>query len=373
VPFFSISGSEFVEMFVGVGAARVRDLFLKAKQKAPSIIFIDEIDSIGRVRSAGAAFMVNDEREGTLNQLLSEMDGFETHFIDPSEFYHISFPAYKEIKLAFPVGISRKIERIRPDYIHIATEGPIGLATKLYCDKRSIWYNTSYHTKYPEYFNKLYGIPESFVYRYLRWFHKHSGVVLVPTLTMKNVLMDNGFIPNIVEWSRGVDRTQIVGQRKKYISEPLKVLYVGRISKEKNLEELLKLQYKFSITIVGDGPERDRYEKQYTNVNFEGYKTGKELFEFYLNSDVFCFPSKTDTFGIVIIEALSVGLPVAAYPVSGPIDIISDGITGYMDDDLEFAINSCRLLTDHVGIKEYAKKWTWENCWKIFKNNLIHI
>ena len=295
----------------------------------------------------------------------AERSGYEMHFLDPSEFFHFSFPAYKEIKLAFPFRISRKIESIQPDYIHVATEGPIGLAAKLYCDRNNLWYNTSYHTKFPEYMKSLYGIPTDYTYKYLRWFHKHSGVVLTTTKSMKSLLIENKFDGNIVEWTRGVDMSNLTGLER---APDNSVLFVGRVSKEKNIEELLKLQDKYNIVIVGDGPDRKHLEQKYKKAKFVGYKTGKELFQYYLNASVFCFPSKTDTFGIVMVEAMSAGTPVAAFPVVGPIDIVDSGINGILDDNLETAIDRCFEL-GRINTKE----WSWEACWNIFHQNLIEV
>jgi glycosyltransferase involved in cell wall biosynthesis len=300
---------------------------------------------------------------------ISKLNGFEMHFIDPSEFFNIPFPTYPEVKLAFPFRLGRKIQDIRPDHIHIATEGPIGLAAKLYCDRNNLRYNTSYHTKFPEYLQNLYGIPTNLSYRYMRWFHKHSGVVLTTTKTMKDLLISNGFAGEIKEWSRGVDRSVSVPCIKKEISDPPTVLFVGRISKEKNLEQLLKLQDQFNVVIVGDGPDRSRLQDKYPRAEFVGYKTGADLFSYYASADVFCFPSKTDTFGIVIIEALSMGTPVAGYEVAGPIDIIENGVNGYLGEDLTSNIKNC-LALNREQVLASSEKWTWESCWNIFKDNL---
>lgn len=301
----------------------------------------------------------------------AEVAGYEMHFIDPSNFYAFSFPKYKEVKLALPFGIKRQIERIQPDYIHIATEGPIGLATRLYCDKHQIPYNTSYHTKFPEYLEALHNIPSDFTYRYMRWFHKHSGIVLTTTTSMKKLLLEKGFHGNILEWTRGVDTNNIVGLKRTKSSRTT-VLYVGRVSKEKGLEKLLELENDYDIIIVGDGPERTGLESVYAKVKFVGYKTGKELFQYYVDADVFCFPSVTDTFGIVLVEALAAGTPVAAYPVIGPIDIIQSGINGYLGNDLKENINNC-LTLDRTQVQKTSEVWTWENCWNIFQNNLHQI
>lgn len=295
--------------------------------------------------------------------------GYEMHFIDPAEFRYFSFPGYPEVKLAIPFGISRQIKRIRPDYIHIATEGPIGLATKLYCDRTGLAYNTSYHTKFPEYLEQLHGIPSDLTYKYLRWFHKHAGVVLTTTSSMKQLLLSKNFHDNIREWSRGVDTEVFTGLRPGPASDRVRVLYVGRVSAEKNLEKLLAFQQEYDIIIVGDGPERSRLERIYTEAKFVGYKTGPELFQYYLDADVFCFPSVTDTFGIVLIEALAAGTPVAAYEVTGPADIIKSGVNGFLGPDLRANINNC-LTLNRDQVKKTSEVWTWQSCWDIFQNNL---
>lgn len=297
--------------------------------------------------------------------------GYEMHFLDPSEFFHFSAPFYKEIKLAIPFGIARKIESIQPDYIHIATEGPIGLAAKLYCDRNNLKYNTSYHTRFPEYLETMFNIPVSISYRYFRWFHKHSGIVLTTTKGMCDALHKNGLRGKIIPWTRGIDRSLIrKKERFKYKVKKPNVLYVGRISPEKNIEALLRYQYDFNIIIVGDGPQRKKLEQKYLNVDFVGYKTGTELFDYYIDADVFCFPSKTDAFGIVMIEAMACGTPVAAFPVEGPIDVVEHGKTGILDDDIHKAIKQCLKLNRSKVMKD-SMKWSWNNCWKIFESNLL--
>lgn len=299
---------------------------------------------------------------------LAICDGYEFHFIDPSHFKHYSAPFYPEVKLSIPFGIGEIIEKINPDHIHIATEGPIGLAGRFYCDKKGYVYNTSYHTRFPEFLNELYGIPPFITYSYLRWFHKHSGIVLTNTKSMVETLKKRGFQGKILEWSRGVDLEKLKPTIEDQQDES--VLYVGRVSKEKNLDALCELQDQFKIVIVGDGPYRKSLEKRFPKVEFAGYKTGSELANYYRRASVFCFPSKSDTFGIVIIEAMAQGCPVAAFPVTGPIDIIENHITGALALNLEDSINECfRLDRDYVRFR--AKEWTWDRCWQQFKENLV--
>jgi len=299
-------------------------------------------------------------------------DGYEIVYLDPRSFPYIDCPGYPEVKLSLPWRIGTKIKEINPDHIHIATEGPIGCAANVWgwiCNWR---YNTSYHTKFPEFLKEIYNIPIWITYRYLRWFHNHSGVVLATTKAMVDTLKEQKFKRNVVAWTRGVDRENLNPTKIKKLRKSKVVLYVGRVSKEKNLEDLCVLQNKFNIQIVGDGPDRKRLEEKYPNVEFLGYKTGLDLANCYANADVFCFPSVSDTFGIVIIESLSLGTPVAAYPVAGPIDILEQGINGHMSNNLEMSIRYAMEL-DRAIVKSTSEKWTWQECWDIFKNHLVDL
>lgn len=297
-------------------------------------------------------------------------DGYEVVYLDPSNFSYISAPGYPEVKLAWPRNINYTFKTINPDHVHIATEGPIGLAVRLYCDRHNYKYNTSYHTKFPEFLKSLYSIPEFITYGYLRWFHKHSGYVLTNTESMITLLKRKKFKNNIIGWTRGVDRNLL--QATVPNKQDGSVLYVGRVSKEKNLEALCQLEDKYPIVIVGDGPQREELERKYKKVKFVGYKTGSDLANYYRRASVFCFPSKADTFGIVIIEAMSQGCPVAAFPVTGPVDIIENNVTGVLSLDLDYAINECFEL-DREFIERRSKEWCWKKCWKQFKAYLIKI
>lgn len=300
-------------------------------------------------------------------------NNYKVSYIDPSMFYHVSAPGYPEVKLSFVTRIGKKIENINPDYIHIATEGPVGLSARNYCNKKGYNYNTSYHTKFPEFIKKIYGIPESWTYNYVRWFHKDSAKVLTTTQTMVDELKSHNFTSDIISWTRGVDREQLQPTAHKQETPLTVLLYVGRVSKEKSLDDLCRLSWhndRYDVQIVGDGPDMRRLKSLYPNVHFVGYKAGSELANYYINADVFCFPSSADTFGIVMIEAMSLGCPVAAYRVPGPIDVIEEGVNGSMNDDLEIAIEECLKLDRHkVYLSSF--KWTWENCWEIFKRSLV--
>jgi len=303
-------------------------------------------------------------------EICADYDGYDFVYIDPGQFSYINCPGYAEVKIAWPRGIGKRIEAINPDHIHIATEGPVGLAARIWCDRNGYFYNTSYHTKFPEFLYTIYKIPANLTYRYVRWFHKHSGKVLTSTNSMVQELKSRGFRSDIITWTRGVDRNVLKPTIEHKKNEIPVVLYVGRVSKEKNLENLCTLQDYYDIIIVGDGPYRKELENRFIKVKFVGYKKGTELANYYKSADVFCFPSRNDTFGIVMIESLSVGTPVAAYNVTGPKDIIYNGVNGNIGESLLFSINKC-LILDRNEVEKSSEQWTWENCWKIFKDNLI--
>jgi len=191
--------------------------------------------------------------------------------------------------------------------------------------------------------------------------------MLVTTHGIAEELKQNGFTTKLIPWTRGVNRSnlQSTGTFDYNLPHPI-LLNVGRISKEKGLADLIPLSEKYTIVIVGDGPYREELEKKAPKIKFLGYKAGEELADCFAAADVFVFPSIRDTFGLVIIEAMAQGTPVAAYPVRGPLDIIENGVDGFMDNDLEVAIQKC-LPLDRKKVKESSEKWTWENCWKIFK------
>ena len=303
----------------------------------------------------------------------ADSDGYDIVYLDPGQFRHIDCPGYPEVKLSLPWKIGSKIKAVDADHIHIATEGPIGLVARIWCDVNGIRYNTSYHTKFPEFLKKMYGIPESLTYRYMRWFHKHSGRVMVTTQTMVDDLKRRGFSGNIIPWTRGVDRTVFTSSlRGKTAKKPI-LLSVGRVSKEKGLDDFCSLDYPDAVkVVVGDGPYRQELQEKYPDVCFVGAKFGQELAMYYANADVFVFASRTDTFGVVIIEALACGTPVAAYPVPGPIDILEPGITGHMSEDLAASIDVC-LQLPRLRVEQTSGKWTWANCWNIFRDNLIKL
>jgi glycosyltransferase involved in cell wall biosynthesis len=301
------------------------------------------------------------------------LDGYRFVYLNPGWFNYIDCPGYNEVKIAYPRKIGEKIEEISPDHIHIATEGPLGLCARQYLDKRGYRYNTAYHTNFPEGLRKLFGIPEALTWPLIRWFHKHSGKVLTTTDTMVKHLRENGFDGELISWTRGVDRAIFNPSQRNKSDDKKLLVCVSRVSKEKNLEDFFNIDYPNSHKImVGDGPMRDVYEKNYPDVEFVGFKTGLDLAYYYANADVFVFPSKWETFGIVMIEAMACGTPIAAYPCRGPKDIVSQGLTGYMNDNLSIAVDDCLNLNRDV-VLEKSKEWSWENAWRIFRNNLVKV
>jgi len=304
-------------------------------------------------------------------EAMAILDGYTVDYINPSRFRYIDCPGYNEVKLTFPWRMGEEIKKINPDYIHIATEGPLGLWARAYLAKHNIRHNTAYHTKFPEGLAKLFGIPEFLTWRYVRWFHKHSGKVLTTTETMKRNLLAHKFDDNIVSWTRGVDREIFNSSYRHDNINGKYLLCVSRVSKEKNLEEFFKLDYRgYYKVMVGDGPMLETYKKQYPDVIFTGFKTGKPLAQYYANAEVFVFPSQWETFGIVMIEAMACGTPVAAYPCDGPKDVIDQAETGFMNENLADAVTACLQLNRDRVLKG-SQRWSWDNAWQTFRDNLI--
>lgn len=245
----------------------------------------------------------------------------------------------------------------------------MGLCARQYLDKRGYRYNTAYHTRFPEGLRKLFGVPENLTWPLIRWFHKHSGRVLTTTDSMVQELRARGFDGDLVSWTRGVDRS--VFQPRLGRSGTGCLVCVSRISEEKNLVDYLSMPTPgFRKIMVGDGPMRADYERRYPDVEFVGYQTGSALAEHYQQADVFVFPSRWETFGIVMIEAMACGTPVAAYPAPGPQDVIEPGVTGIMHPDLWQATQQA-LALDRQAVWQGSQRWSWQRAWDIFRDNLV--
>ena len=284
-------------------------------------------------------------------------------------------PDYPEIRLA--LGSGRKLRKLldafEPDAVHIATEGPLGLAGRSWCLKNKFPYTTSFHTRFAEYVNLRTGLPLSWGYALLRWFHAPSERVMVATPTLMEELKSKGFRNDLVIWSRGVDTELFRPRDKSFLSDPRPIqLYVGRVAIEKNITAFLDMNVPGTKFVVGDWPQRQELERKYPHVRFVGYKLGDELAQHVAAADVFVFPSRTDTFGLVLLEALSCGVPVAAYPVQGPKDVILSDKVGSLQEDLTEATKAALTLNPD-DCRNYAAKYSWENCARQFEGHLAPI
>jgi glycosyltransferase involved in cell wall biosynthesis len=298
--------------------------------------------------------------------------GQEVTMITPDQFRTISCPTYPEIRLALNAWprMGKLLRDLQPDSIFIATEGPLGLAARLYCRAKGLRFTTSYSTRFPEYIRLRLPIPENWSYKFFRWFHSASDAVMVPTNSLRSNLESKG-IRNTALWSLGVDTGLFKPSRTNCFSTlPRPVLiYVGRIAVEKNLEAFLSLPVGGTKVVVGDGPARAQLENMFPEVKFVGEKHGEELSDHYAAGDVFVFPSKTDTFGLVLLEALACGTPVAAFPVTGPLDVITDSKVGVLDEDLEQAVTQA-LTLKREDCRAFALKASWESCARVLSHNL---
>jgi glycosyltransferase involved in cell wall biosynthesis len=290
--------------------------------------------------------------------------GHELEVISPDQFRTVACPSYPEIRLALRPGrrIAARLESFRPDRIHIATEGPLGLAARRQCLKRGLPFTTSYHTRFPEYVSARWPVPLELGYAWMRWFHRPSAGVMVATRTLRRELEAAGFA-NVKDWSRGVDVELFRPDRPPALVLPRPVhLYVGRVAVEKNLEAFLDLPIaRGSKLVVGDGPQLAGLRARYPEVHFAGARSGLELARHYVAGDVFVFPSRTDTFGLVLLEALASGVPVAAYPVPGPLDVIGDSGCGVLDPDLGRAVERA-LRIPKERCRAYASGFSWRRC-----------
>jgi glycosyltransferase involved in cell wall biosynthesis len=264
--------------------------------------------------------------------------GAEIAFLTPSAFRTLPCPTYPEIRLALMrrKHAADEIAAFSPDYIHVATEGPIGLATRRHCLRIGRRFTTSYHTRFPEYVSARFPVPESWGYALERWFHNAGAGTMVATPSLLSELRGKG-LSRLLPWSRGVDTTLFRPRDVRLFGEGPVFLYVGRVSVEKNLGAFLALDLPGRKAVVGGGPQLEALRKAYPDVIFTGPLSGEALGEAYASADVFVFPSRTDTYGVVLLEALASGLPVAAYPVTGPRDVIPHGEVGWLDEDLRKA------------------------------------
>ncbi len=310
----------------------------------------------------------------TLRQTVSCLQrlGHELLLVTPGMFRSIPCPTYPEIRLSlFPYRkLSAAITAFQPDAVHIATEGSLGFAARRYCVSRGLRFTTSYHTQFPQYLRSRFPIPTSLSYKALLWFHGAATHCMVSTQTVRAQLAERGF-RNLVHWQRGVDTEIFRPMPKDFLQLPRPIAaYVGRVAIEKNIDAFLGMPWKGTKLVIGDGPELPRLKAQYPDAVYVGFRFGEDLARHLAASDVLVFPSLTDTFGLVNLEAMACGVPVAAFPVAGPIDVVEDGVTGALDQDLARA--ALRALTiDAKACRDRALRSGWESCSREFETNLV--
>lgn len=317
----------------------------------------------------------------TLTRVVQELRemGHTVEVIHPGMFKTFPLPTYAEIKVAIGVyePVQERFKAFEPEAIHIATEGPIGLAARRICVEWKLPFTTSYHTRFPEYVSARLPLPLAAGYAYMKWFHKPSGRLMVATPTMRDELTRHGF-RNISAWSRGVDTETFRPRRDDEadvfdgLARPV-FLYVGRVAVEKNIEAFLSLDLPGTKVVVGPGPQLDELKAKYPSAVFTGSKSGQDLANAYACADVFVFPSLTDTFGLVILEAMASGTPVAAYPAPGPIDLIpGSGAGALAASATEGLRDACleALKLDRNGVRRFAEGFSWRACAEDFVRNL---
>jgi glycosyltransferase involved in cell wall biosynthesis len=309
----------------------------------------------------------------TLTTTRREMQamGHQVDILSPPEFRTLPCPTYPDIRLSVLAGNAarQRIREYAPHALHIATEGPLGLAARRYALDNKLPFTTAYHTRFPEYVKARTAIPLAWTYRFLRWFHGPAHAVMAPTPAVKSDLEAFGF-DNVVLWSRGVDLDvfRVQDSHRLDTERPI-FLYVGRVAVEKNVEAFLKLDLPGSKWVVGDGPALAGLRAKYPDAHYLGVMKQPELAEVYAAADVFVFPSKTDTFGLVLLEAMACGLPVAAYPVTGPIDVLGDSPAGVLHEDLRQACMAA-LDIDRRTARAHAEKFSWRAATEQFVGHL---
>lgn len=287
--------------------------------------------------------------------------GIEPHFVTPEGLPSLPLPTYPDIRVAIGAGpaVAGRLETLAPDAVHIATEGTIGHAARRWCLARGLPFTTSYHTRYPEYVRARAPVPEAWTYAWLRRFHDAARCTMVPTETMRRELGAWGF-RNLSVWARGVDTVLFRPRAGASLPYPGPImLTVGRIAVEKNIEAFLKLDLPGTKVVVGEGPQRAELERRFPEAVFLGLRTGEALADIYAAADVFVFTSRTDTYGNVMQEALASGVPVAAFPVPGPIDVVADPTVGALDEDLTAAIRGA-LTLDRARCRAVAEARSWD-------------
>jgi glycosyltransferase involved in cell wall biosynthesis len=302
---------------------------------------------------------------------LLRQGGDTVEVVGPDRFRTIALPGYAEIRLALRprCRLAAIADAFRPDSVHIATEGPLGWAMRALCRKRGWRFTTAFHTRFPDYLHARTGIPPRFAWNVLRRFHAAGAGVFAATASLRAELAERGF-ERILPWTRGVALDQFQpGPHNEWPDLPRPIaLYAGRVAVEKNIEAFLKLDLPGSKVVVGDGPQRAALERRYPQVHFAGWRQGQALSRAYASADVFVFPSLTDTFGLVMLEAMASGTPVAAFPVTGPLDVVAPG-TGAIGPDLRANVLAA-LACDRAACRRHAESFSWQACTDLFRSQL---
>ncbi len=314
----------------------------------------------------------------TLQAVSRELEsmGHDVLVVSPDRFVSLPCPTYPEIRLALArtAAVGRMLDTFEPDAIHLATEGPVCLAARKHCLATATPFTTAYHTQFPDYIAARTGANPDWIWRYIRWFHAPAQAILASTPSVARTLKDHG-LANVRAWGRGVDFSTfgMDGARDPAIAAlpgPVQ-LYVGRVAVEKNIEAFLASAHPGSKVVVGEGPARANLERRFPTAHFLGARSGVALAAAYRAADVLVFPSRTDTFGLVMIEALACATPVAAYPVTGPIDVLDDRVAA-MDPDLDVAIATA-LTRDRVTCAAFAGRFSWAASARQFVDALVPI
>ncbi len=308
----------------------------------------------------------------TLERITAELAalGDTVEVIGPDRFPNIAMPGYGEIRLAVlpRARLARMLEEIRPDALHVATEGPLGLAARAIAMRRGWRFTTSFHTRFAEYVSARTPIPERATWALLRRFHNAGAGTLAATPSLREELARRGF-RRILPWTRGVDLERFrpgAGDAWEGLPRPV-FLYAGRVAVEKNIAAFLDLDLPGSKVVVGDGPQRAALQARHSAVHFTGWREGEALAQAYRSADVMVFPSRTDTFGLVLLEAMASGTPVAAFPVMGPRDVVGAG--GVLDEDLRRACLAA-LEVPRARARAEAERFSWSASAQAFRGSL---
>lgn len=309
----------------------------------------------------------------TLERLTETLKAFgvSVTFLTPQLFRTLPLPTYPDIRLALttPGRVRKMIDQTNADHVHIVTEGPLGMMARRFCMAENQPFTTSYHTRFPEYVTARLPVSENWTYGWLRKFHNSGQGTMVATPSMARDLQERGFT-KLQPWTRGVNVDHFNPGKRGELDFPRPIfLCVGRVAVEKNLPAFLDLDLPGSKVVVGEGPELARLKAKYPAAHFLGHRPNDELAKIYASSDVFVFPSRTDTFGNVIIEALASGTPVAGFPVTGPIDIVGDGFGGVVSEDLQRAALTA-LDINRTAARERSMRYTWRACAEMYMDNI---